>query len=192
MLDALSRQPNDEAFAYFYLNRNDPSRSHSSAALCSLTRQLSFTADGRGMHGALVRLYKSKLTRGMASEKIDDEAATQLLHEFVDAFPQTTLVLDTLDECDEAVRMEFVDLLESLARDATKPIKIFISSRLDSDITDRLKGGPNVAIMAKDNQNDIAVFVEAEIAKRPRWWQKLSGQLHSEIVKRLRDESNGM
>jgi hypothetical protein len=190
--EQLKSQPNNEAFAYFYFNRNDPNRCNPSAALCSLTRQLSLTADGRGMHSALVRLYKSKLTRGMALDKIDDEAATQLLREFVDAFPQTTLVLDALDECDEAVRMEFVDLLESLARDATKPIKIFISSRLDSDITERLKGGPNVAITATDNQNDITVFVEAEIAKRPLWKQKLSEQLRSEVVHTLCVRSRGM
>jgi hypothetical protein len=128
----------------------------------------------------------------MALDKIDDEAATQLLCEFVDAFPQTTLVLDALDECNEAVRMGFIDLLEKLVRDAAKPIKIFISSRLDSDVTERLKGGPNVAITATDNQNDIAVFVEAEIVKRPLWWQKLSGQLHGEIIQRLCKESLGM
>jgi hypothetical protein len=144
------------------------------------------------MHGSLVKLYKSKLSRGLASEMINDEAATQLLREFVDSFPQTTLVLDALDECEEAVRMELVDSLENLALSATKPVKVFISSRLEQDIAERFKDGPNVAITATDNKNDIAVFVAAEIARRPLWRQKVSKQLRSEVIKTLCEKSNGM
>ncbi len=50
----LESQRNDEAFAYFYINRNDASRSSPSAALRSIARQLSATADGSAMHKALV------------------------------------------------------------------------------------------------------------------------------------------
>jgi hypothetical protein len=188
----LARQHNDETFAYFYFNRNDPSRCTPSAALCSVTRQLSLTADGRGMHSALVRLYRSKQSRGMAADKMDYEMAKQLLREFVDAFPQTTLVIDALDECEEATRMGFVDLLEDLARSAARPIKVFVSSRLDRDIAERFESGPSVAIRATDNQNDIAMFVRAEIAGRPLWRRKLSEQLCAEVVDTLCEQSSGM
>jgi hypothetical protein len=144
------------------------------------------------MHNALVGLYKDKQSRGLASAKMDDEAAKQLLRVFVDAFPQTTLVLDALDECHEALRMAFVDLLESLTCDAVNPIKVFISSRLDSDIAERLESGPNVAIQATDNQDDIAMFVKAEIASRPHWRRKVSDELQGEIVETLCEKSRGM
>jgi hypothetical protein len=40
-------------------------------------------------------------------------------------------VLDVLDECHEELRIKLVSVLEGLERDASKPIKVFISSLLD-------------------------------------------------------------
>ncbi len=190
--DELSRRRNDEAFAYFYYSRNDPKCCTPLAAVCSLTRQLSLGVNGRGMHVSLVRLFKSNQSRSLALDKMDNEAAKRLLLEFVDAFAQTTLVLVALDECKEALRMTLVDLLEKLTSGASKPVKIFISSRIDREIAVRLDSGPIVAIKATKNQDDIAMFVEAEIASRPHWRRRLSDELQVEIVRMLCEKSNGM
>jgi hypothetical protein len=99
-----ARLPNNMAFAHFHSIWIDPSRCYPSAAL---TRQLSLVAGRRNVHSALVRLYKSRLSHGMASEKTHDEAAGQLLRGFLDALPQTTFV--ALDESAGALRWAFVD-----------------------------------------------------------------------------------
>jgi hypothetical protein len=57
--------------------------------------------------------------------------------------------------------MPFVNFLEDLTRSAAKPVKVFISSWLNGDIKERLESGPNVAITATENEDDIAQYVEA-------------------------------
>jgi hypothetical protein len=190
--EALASQRNDEAFAYYYFNRNDTSRQNASAALCSLVRQLSVTLDGQAMQQSLVELYKSKHQRGLAEACLHEAEAKQLLHQFVDSYPQTTIVLDALDECDMKTRTSFIILLQDVARSGAKPIKIFVSSRLDQDIKQRLKREPNLAIRAVDYQDDIVRFVEAEMAGEPHWSEKVPDYLRQEIAQTLRDQSRGM
>jgi hypothetical protein len=190
--EQLQNQPNNEGYAYFYFNRNDASRQHPSAALCSLVRQLALSPDGEAVQQALMLLYKEKHKRAFAAECLHDGDAEQLLRQFLDAYPQTTFVFDALDECDAQTRMSFVSMLEGLACNAAKPVKIFISSRLDSDIAERFKTGPNVAITATDNADDIARYVEAELVKRRQWTEKLSDDLQKEIVRTLCAKSKGM
>ncbi len=188
----MADEHNNEAFAYFYFNRNDECRSTPSAALRSLVRQLSVTSDGAAMQHVLLQLYRGKRRLGLAADRLHDDEAKQLLRQFADVYPQTTLVIDALDECDEMSRMSFVDVLESLVLQAEKPIKVFLSSRLDRDIQHRFNSLPNVAIRATDNAEDIAKFVEAEISCRLYWSQKISRDLREEIVRTLCDKSKGM
>ncbi len=192
MRKALLEQRSDEGFAYFYFNRSDDARSTASAALCSLVRQLSVTADGKGMQQVLVEMYRSKRQLGFAAKQLHEDDAQHLLRQFVNGYPHTTLVLDALDECDEQTRMLIVDTLDHVVSHAAKPIKVFISSRLDADIAERLESGPNVAVTATDNADDIAKFVDAKLTRRPQWSQKLSSAVRSEIVQTLCAKSGGM
>jgi hypothetical protein len=130
----LAGQHNDEAFAYLYINRNDSSRWSPSAALCSLARQLALSAKGQALQRTLVQLYKAKRQCGMADSILHEAKAKQLLNHFIDVYPQTTIVLDALDECDAKTRMGLVKTLDGLVRGAGWPIKIFMSSRLYQDI----------------------------------------------------------
>ncbi len=112
--EQLKHQPNNEGFAYFYFNRNDASRQKPSAALCSLVRQLAPPADGEAVQQALMLLYKAKLKRALAAEFLHSDDAKQLLRQFIDLYPQTTFVLDALDECDLQARMPYFSMLEEL------------------------------------------------------------------------------
>jgi hypothetical protein len=192
MKEVLAVQRTDEAFAYFYFDRRDSSRCFPSAAICSLTRQLSVTADGRAMHRAVVGLYETREQRSVGSGQVDDDAAKQLLRDYVDTYPQTTIVLDALDECDYDSRGAFVSFIEDLTCNASKPVKVFISSRLEVDIAERLKGWPCIAIGATDNQDDIATLVKAELERRASWTQRISADLRAEVVRTLCQKSGGM
>ncbi len=192
--EELANRPNDEAFAFFYFNRNDSSRHSPPAALCSLVRQLSVSAKDQALPHALAQLYRSKKQqqRELAEDCLHEADAAQLLCQLAGVFPQTTLVLDALDECDAETRLSLVNLLEELVRKASRPVKIFISSRLDQDIKQRYESGPNVAIRAADNQDDISRYVEAKMAERPDWSGKMSSSLLEEVVQTLTDKSDGM
>jgi ankyrin repeat domain-containing protein 50 len=114
-----------------------------------------------------------------------------LLLEFVNVYPRTTLILDALDECEKHKRLELIGILDYLLAKASNPLKIFISSRPDGDITDKLKDRANIQINAKNNQDDISRFVKSEIVKHRRW-DKMTPKLQSQIVETLQEQSQGM
>ncbi len=192
--EELAVRPNDEAFAYFYFNRNDSSRHNPPAALCSLVRQLSASAKDQALPHALAELYRSKKQqqRELAKNCLHEADATQLLRQLANVFPQTTLVLNALDECDAKTRLSLVNLLEELVHKASRPVKVFISSRLDQDIKKRYESGLDVVIRAIDHRDDISLYVEAKMAERLDWSGMLSRSLREEIVQTVTAKSEGM
>ena len=119
-----------------------------------------------------------------------DMCREQLL-ESVNLYAKTTLILDALDECDADSRHQLLDTIEFLLSKAERPIKIFISSRPDTDIRERLLSRPHVEIQATDNQNDIETFVNEEIVRHRRW-KVITASLQGDIIKTLLKRSDGM
>jgi hypothetical protein len=129
-------------------------------------------------------------TRKRASEPTIQDCKDLLL-DFINLYPKTTLVLDALDECDKDQRGALIEVLDFLLDRAKRPVKIFISSRPDGDIKENFKTRVNIEIQATDNYGDISRFVQIEIAKHRRW-QKMSTNLQAEIVQTLQNCSQGM
>lgn len=121
------------------------------------------------------------------------EDSQTLLADLLQIYPQVTLVVDALDECDRDTRSTFIKTLDTLVENSSKPVKIFISSRRDRDIKHRFENGPNVGINATDNQNDIAIFVDHEINSSETFWHdEISAELKEVICHTLVDRSEGM
>jgi len=193
MLRTLTSQPNDEALAYFYCDRNQSDRQDPLLILRSFVRQLSTTRTGDAIQPTLAQLYHQKKLTGFASGALDMKESVDLLSQYVNTYPQTTLILDALDECDHRTRKRLIIALDDIIKCATKPIKVFISSRPDEDIKHRFETESNVGIQATDNQNDIAKFVaaglEADDKSRRR---ELSKELKKDIINTLLHKSQGM
>lgn len=109
----------------------------------------------------------------------------------INIYPKTTLILDALDECEKYERGVLTEILDYLVDNALRPVKVFISSRPDSDIKERFKSKANIEIQATNNHSDICRFVENEITKHRRWG-KMSARLQNEIIQTLQDRSQGM
>ncbi len=109
-------------------------------------------------------------------------------------FSQTTLVLDALDECDRSTRMEVVNFLSDLVMQPSRVLRVFISSRPDSDLVAKFRVGPNLEIKAVDNEMDIVKYVEATItnANSPPYWQSLDKELRRHVCRTLVSKSEGM
>ena len=191
MLHSLDRQQNNEALAYFYCDRNQVDRQNSVSILRSFVRQLSMTRDGGAIQTSAVQLYKKKRQKGFASGDLDKEECVDLLLQHVNAYPQTTLILDALDECEH--NLEIIKVFDHLICVSLKPIKIFISSRPDENIKERFEKGPNVSIKATDNQDDIAKFVNEKLGEDDENRRtKLSSNLKETIIAVLLSKSQGM
>lgn len=187
---ALSSDANHEGLAFFYCKRNEePKRQEPLWVLRSFVRQLSTIAsDMNSMHKHLREFYFK--TRQNSSEPTIGDCK-RLLLAFINLYPKTTLILDALDECDAYKRGELIEIFDYIVENASKPVKIFISSRPDGDIKERFNNSANVSIQATDNEGDISRFVQNEITKHRRW-RKMPASLQTEIIDTLQNQSQGM
>jgi hypothetical protein len=157
--------------------------------LRAFVRQLSTTAGDQ--NSVLKRLKEYYNEARLKASELSMEDSKKLLLEFLNAYPRTTLVLDALDECEKHKRLELIEILDYLLAEASNPLKIFVSSRPDGDIKEKLKCRANIQINATDNQDDISRFVRSEIVKHRRW-DKMTPKLQGQIVETLQQQSQGM
>ena len=138
-------------------------------------------------------MYNQKRKTGFASGKLHFEESQTILASLLQVYPQTTLVVDALDECNRNTRSAFIKSLEKLVDESKNPIKILISSRRDRDIKHRFEVGPNLEIRAIDNRGDIEMFVDHEMSTSDKFWQDgISSELKELTCNTLVDRSRGM
>src|SRR4051812_45795097 len=90
---------NQEAFAFFYCNRNEELRREPLSVLRGFIRQLStITSEEHSIQKRLQNFHSE--CRLKASEPTMNDCK-ELLLELIDIYPRTTLVLDALDECEK-------------------------------------------------------------------------------------------
>ena len=190
----LAQSSSNEALAYFYCDRNQADRRDPETLLGSLVRQLSITSDEETIQHLIYQQYEREHANGFASGKLRFEQSLSLFAQLVAVYPQVTLVIDALDECDEKTRAKLIDALDKLVHESPRPLKVFISSRPDGDIKHRFASGPNMEIKATDNRSDIAMFVEDRLANNIpwRWKEQITPALKAHISATLIDRSDGM
>ena len=191
----LGEKIDNEALAYFYCDRNHETHRIPDFIVRSYVRQLSTTPTGDRIHPVLLDYYKEQKKLGFAAWPPTIQVCTKLLSQLIESYPQTTIILDALDECDNSTRHQLIQIFDDLAIQSAKPVKIFISSRPDNDINYRFRTGPNIAIRATDNRDDIAMYVEERISTCRKDW--LDGvdripNLQNEIRSVLVEKSQGM
>ncbi|RDW58456.1 hypothetical protein BP5796_12386 [Coleophoma crateriformis] len=186
---ALRTSQNNEGFAYFYCNRNEAQRRDPLAVLRSFVRQLSTTINEE--HSMQTQLKQFCFQNQMKGCELSKGECKELLLNFINIYPKTTLVLDALDECETKERDFLIEVFDQFVEKSTKLVKIFVSSRPESDIRARFQSKTNIEITTQDNYDDISRFVESEIVKHPRW-NCLDSRFRKEIVETLRKRSDGM
>ncbi|PMD29095.1 hypothetical protein L207DRAFT_642687, partial [Hyaloscypha variabilis F] len=185
----LDSKSNQEGFAFFYCNRNEAERREPLSMLRAFVRQLSTTRSEK--HSIQKRLKNFYSDRRLMASELTMEDCKGLLLELVNIYPRTTLIIDALDECEKHKRLELIVALDYVLAQASNPVKIFISSRPDGDIKERLKDRANIEIDATKNQDDVSRFVNAEIVKHRRW-KNMPPRLQARIVETLQEQSQGM
>jgi hypothetical protein len=110
--------------------------------------------------------------------------------------PSMIIVIDALDEVDPDKRHELLQAFETICSTASNPVKLFVSSRNDTDIRTMLEGLLNLFIYATDSRGDIETFVVKEVKtviKRKRLiGGKVSPELENLIVQTLIGRAEGM
>lgn len=191
----LETNANDEAFAYFYCNKQDPARSEPKELLRNIIRQLATgpwkeSSGSTAVHKTVHSLWQKNRRQGILSTFALWEAC---LLELIDTYPRTTIVLDALDECNIEQRQSLINLLVTLAnRDAhAKPVKIFVAARPEEDIRRHLEEDHVILMQDKHNAADIDIFVRMKISEHRRWF-KMPEDFQNEVVDTLLEKSGDM
>jgi hypothetical protein len=184
---------------FFYCSRNpgEPARSSPRSILASLARQLSSVEPGSPLLPPSVNLYKKEQAEGFASGQLQVDDSRQLITQLINLYPQTTIIIDAMDECDPDTRYELLEALEAFLQDSSSLVKIFVSSRNDQDIVLSLSSYPNLEIASYRNSDDIARFVNAEVARLTKARKLLrhsasQAEMKTLIIDKVTEGADGM
>jgi hypothetical protein len=185
--------------AFFYCSRNpsEPTRSNPEAILASLARQLSNLQPGDPLLSPAIEFFKKKEAQGFASGPPRMVEACELIIQLVEYYPLTLIIIDAFDECDPEKRADLLEALETILRESSSLVKIFISSRDDRDIVFQLKHYPNLEISSDRNSDDIASFVRTETKKliqkrRLLRYSQATEEMKELIVRKVVQGATGM
>ncbi|KAJ5725261.1 uncharacterized protein N7483_006618 [Penicillium malachiteum] len=189
--DLLSDFPDHEGFAFFYCDRNDTLRTQALSVLQSFVRQLSTTE--RSPESMRVKLRQAyNLARNRGTDFQFEQCKEQIL-ESLNIYPRTILMIDAMDECNSEKRYRLIDALRSFILECKNTVKIFISSRPDSNIKSHLASVPSVTISASDNHDDIEKFLDLELDRLAKdKGIRVLGRLKTEIMTKLLEKCQGM
>jgi len=185
----------DEPLVYFYCNRNEPERRDSTIILQAMVKQLSLRLPG-SLPKRVVTEYNKRKDDGFSSGSLEFRECHGLVCSLLDMYPQTTIVIDALDESDPTKRGDLLEGLKMIISTSTSLVKVFLSSRDDSDITLELTDVPNLYIHATENMGDINRFIHREIIyyikRRKLLRGEVNDELKTQIVSTLLSNANGM
>ncbi|KAE9369951.1 ankyrin [Stipitochalara longipes BDJ] len=198
-----SAPSNRERVAYFYCNKTSRPNDLNEAETClrSVVMQLA-QFNGGELLERVTDLWKNK-----PSGRLTAEECTSLITELAEHSPQTTIIIDALDEYETTeLRTSLLDYLFTVIGDAKRPVKIFISSRNLQDIKIEMQHPAvvEVEVRAAYNKHDIQDYVQTSLGKYLKSSRLLGGlesagrgglvkeDFQHEIEQHLTDNAQGM
>ena len=185
---------------FFYCKRDgEASRRIPLTVLQAVIRQLSLCQPG-GLPKEIFNRYITEQEKGFPAGRsgaLRWEECRALLLSLLNMYPQTTIIIDALDELDldyeSKHRHLLLELLGDVVLQCDSLVKIFVASRDDQDIVMELEKVPNLFIKATDNLKDIERYIIREFETDKRffrapWSPELKNIVYAELCKK----ANGM
>lgn len=177
--------------AYFFCDRNRQSHKDPRSILRTFVRQMAASYSDATIENSVRGRYTESKKKGFASDLTMEDYASLLLH-LCQIFPQTTFVLDGLDECDKETRHSIMDILGVTMQKAKNPVKLFIASREHEDIAERYSHGGHLKVTASRNQGDIETFVSTEMESSRYCRNRMRESVRQKVFETFREKSDGM
>ncbi|RPB22322.1 hypothetical protein L211DRAFT_769603, partial [Terfezia boudieri ATCC MYA-4762] len=187
IIDSFREMPEGK-LAYFYCNRAEENRREPRKILSTLIQQLAQTASKEGSKEGLlmpiVDIYRDRERNGQKSAQLSLKESQDLLVQLIDIYPQTTICIDAMDEVDHDTRIHLLKSLKNVIKASKNVVKIFVTTRMDSDILMQFEIFPRIELEPDDNEDDINAFLRTQV-------QSLIDDgllLHGEVSKELKEE----
>lgn len=194
-LDAI-RSRRKERLAFFYCSRKSGKRTSPLEVLRSLIAQLATSSDCSSVSRVVAKEYKDHPLR-----PIEIQECPELLTQLVNEYQETTIIIDALDECENAdVLLLRLRELNNNAAGAQVSAKFFFSSRKQVEVDqffekcEKLEIGNGTDLLS----DDMKIFVSTQVKEREKLClgsRLLRGrypQLEDELIEVLLDQSQGM
>ena len=181
---------------FFYCNYKEQTRREANGILRALLKQISGKATI--MDPELVSSYDRAIVKGFDAPLIDASSAESAFRRALSTFKSTYVVIDALDECEEAERMELVRALKSHVSSKDFVVKVLLTSRDENDLARMLSETSDIRINADDTALDIRQFVEIKIEECITNGEILGGkgnaspELRQDLVNTLVSKADGM
>ncbi|GLA81291.1 hypothetical protein AtubIFM56815_004934 [Aspergillus tubingensis] len=190
--------------AHFFCSRSpaEPERSDAREILRSLLKQVSLIEGERTIRLPSVEAYQVRRAEashtGEKPAPLTVEECVELICEIGRGTP-LTIVIDALDECSSQQRGIIIEALKEIRRQCRDIVKIFVSSRHETDIAAHFEGGEIFEITPTVTEEDISQFIRAEVHSFINKWSKLHEEpipllqrLEEEIIDKLVAGAQGM
>jgi hypothetical protein len=184
-------QATGERLAYFYCTRaKEKEGTPPLEVLRSLVAQLSQS------NGVIVPEITSRYTADK-TQPLDINECCEILAKLIQRYPQTTFIIDALDECRNA------DALLQNLEDVYNPdakVKFLFSGRLQVDLPESFPRWEKVEIdfQRHSTAEDMETYIRTQVEKRRQWRlgkRLLDGrypELEQRLIQVLSDTANGM
>lgn len=180
-------RPLPAPLAYFYCAKNafEPERADPDEVMRSLVRQLTFTSGTqRNVYDILLTEYE----RREAEARIDGFDVPRLrIAECIRLILDVTgsisaaIVIDAIDEIQETRRYELLDGLSRIATESASVVKVFVTSRDNSNILALLPGARTIRIHKFDNRADMELFVRHHVLLAVQSRRLLNGNVSEDL-----------
>lgn len=196
ILDDIKTRNNSEGFAYFYCKRDEKDRHDVDSIFRAILKQLCSRPGTKALQAPVIREYELRKQDGFASGTLRLQESKRLIIELLNIYPQTTIVIDGLDECDQAAREWLLPALQELVDEPDNLVKLCVSSRDEHDIGLSFKHHPNHFIQPSDTTDDIdrylKLVLKEKISQRKLLNGKVDSALEDRIYTTLREKAHGM
>lgn len=180
-LQESSGKDSSAPIAYFYCSRNsaEPERSNPDEIMRSILRQLTVSHDSSSrVHESVLHEYE----RRQAVANVDSFEITKLqtadcLKLIIDttAVNPASIVIDAVDEIQPSSRHVLLSGLTQIVQDSLSIVKVFVTSRDDSNIHALLSDALAVRIQNNRTRKDMNVFVSSEVSSAIQNRRMLNG-----------------
>ncbi len=196
-MDEFAKSEEAQCLAYFYCSRTEPGRSRSEHVFRSIVKQMSRSdSDTTKLPDSVIAIYEKREKDHFAKGPLQVAESIELIINLASRFSATTIVIDALDECETNTRDELLCGLNTIIERVASLIKIFVSSRIEPDITAYLQDLPHVYVDKSRNGLDINAYVRHEVEKASAGKRLLFGrastELKQEVIERLMEGAQGM
>ncbi|KAL6694436.1 hypothetical protein J3F84DRAFT_376833 [Trichoderma pleuroticola] len=184
----LETSAHDEGFAFFYCNRSGPSMLDPLVVLRSFVRQLSYKAHHYNRIQTSV-IQKCEVAK-QEGRDLSYQDCKELILISLNLYPKTTLILDALDESDIST-YNLADILFELMEKATKPVKVFISSRPDREYFTILEDKSIITVNSANQQGDIEKFLHETLYSQS-FFSRRKAEIQEMIQETFKSRNGGM